>query len=101
MKDSLCCEAVPIITACESVPQLTIQQKLPFAADMADIGIGGPIYLLAPGKGIKNHLAAAVIFVAQGAYLGVRFAASSKLTLWGEIGTGISFAQIGFGIKIL
>lgn len=36
-----------------------------------------------------------------GAFLGVRYAASAKLTLWGEFGTGISFAQVGFGVKIL
>ncbi len=36
-----------------------------------------------------------------GAFLGVRFAASQKLNLWGEFGTGISFAQVGFEIRIL
>ncbi|HMQ89981.1 MAG TPA: hypothetical protein PKB07_20420 [Flavilitoribacter sp.] len=35
-----------------------------------------------------------------GAYLGVRFAVGRKSTILAEFGTGVSFAQVGYGVKM-
>ncbi len=35
-----------------------------------------------------------------GALFGVRFAVSRKSVVWSEFGTGISFIQVGYGIKV-